>query len=61
MNTRTGQIYDSRDDATDDAVVPVTVRMVAGIETVRIDSGPFRGRTYEVVDGRRGRRRKDLE
>jgi hypothetical protein len=65
MDTRTGQVYDSRDAAIAAGVpcahvAPVTVHH-GDIATVRVDNGPFKGRVYELVDGKRGRRRKDLE
>lgn len=65
MDTRTGQIYDSQEAATaagvpGSALAPVTL-LPGVVTTVRVDNGPFRGRVYEVVAGRRGRRRRDLE
>lgn len=63
MDTRTGRIYESRDTAIAagafaDDVQPVTVTG----KTLRIEAGPFKGRIYDVMsNGRRGRRRRDLE
>jgi len=64
MDTRTGQIYASREAALADGAHEADVVPVAPMPTgqaVRVESGPFKGRVYEVVDGKRGRRLRQLE
>lgn len=63
MDTRTGQIYDNRELAQAAGVPDESLAEVAvTTATVTVTSGPFVGRVYErMADGRRGRRRRDLE
>ena len=63
MDTRTGLVYASRELA---LAAGADARNLAPVEieqkTLRVVDGPFKGRVYEITaDGRRGRRRRDLE
>lgn len=64
MDTRTGTIYESKEAA---VAAGVPAEMLAEVEpnqtrtTMTVTNGPFKGRVYDLVGGKRGRRRKDLE
>lgn len=64
MDDRTGQTYETQ-EAARKAGVPerhiVPVRTLDNGGAIRVESGPFKGRIYELVDGKRGRRLKGLE
>lgn len=63
MDDRNGLIYPS-ELAAIAAGVPEKHRHPVEVtgDIVRVASGPFKGRCYDVLsDGRRGRRRRDLE
>lgn len=68
MDTRTGQLYPSKEAARaagvserDLAEVSPIPERARPLRAVRVETGPFKGRVYEVVDGRRGRRLRHLE
>ena len=65
MDTRTGYIYPSFDAARAAGVDEQDLARVAPVprvvSAVRVETGPFKGRVYEVIDGRRGRRLRHLE
>lgn len=56
MDMRTGEIYQGEPRNAD------SERVAVDKEIVTVLTGPFKGRRYEVVNGRRGRRvRPDAE
>lgn len=63
MHIPTGKVYESEEAArraghAPDDLAPVTVTG----QTITVQNGPFKGRVYDrLSDGRRGRRRRDLE
>lgn len=63
MDTNTGRIYESFDEARKQNVAKASLVPVdVGAGFVTITGGPFRGRVYELnADGARGRRRRDKE
>lgn len=68
MDTRTGQLYPSKEAAhvagvaeQDLAEVSPIPEHVRPLRAIRVEKGPFKGRVYEVVAGRRGRRLRHLE
>jgi len=63
MDTRTGKLYETEAAAVNAGVPRSELAQVqVRNRSVTVTSGPFRGRVYDVSDdGRRGRRRRDLE
>jgi hypothetical protein len=60
MDDRNGNLYPTRDAALA-AGVPAKHAVEVEVETVRVASGPFKGRVYRRFPGGRIVRAKDLE